>query len=176
MANKTAVIYKSTYGSTEKYARWIAESLNADIFPCGKVKPKSLNNYETIIFAGSLHAIGIKGINLITKHLDKLGGKKLIVISVGCSPSNEENLQRIEARNFPGTIKERIKHFYFRGAFNYSKLNFIDKTMMNMIRNMLSHKKEPLTDDEKDLLACYETPIDWTDKSLIEPLIEYAKN
>lgn len=29
---KTAVIYKTKYGSTKKYAEWIAQNLSCDIF------------------------------------------------------------------------------------------------------------------------------------------------
>ena len=30
--NKIAVVYKSRYGSTAKYAKWIAEELKADLY------------------------------------------------------------------------------------------------------------------------------------------------
>jgi flavodoxin len=44
------VVYKSKYGSTEKYAKWIAEALSADIFKSNKIKPDMLENYSTIVY------------------------------------------------------------------------------------------------------------------------------
>ena len=55
----TVVIYKSKYGSTGKYAQWIAEELGADIFPSSEIKPEDLRKYNVIIYGGSLHASGV---------------------------------------------------------------------------------------------------------------------
>lgn len=176
MPGKTIVIFSSKYGSTEIYARWIAHRLNADIFRTGDVKPKDLTRYDIIIFGGSLHAMGIKGISLIKKNFELLKGKKLAVFAVGCSPVNEENFRNIQEHNFPRELSKQIHLFYFRGKFDYEHLNFIDRTMMNMLRNMLLKRKVPLTDDEKALVECYEKPADWTDEKSIEPLIEYVKH
>lgn len=173
---KSIVVYHSTYGSTKKYAQWIAKSLGADISASGEVKPKTLATYDTIIYGGSLHAGSISGFSLIKKNLNTLSGKKLVVFLVGCSSVDEKAIQTVVDHNFTGELKNAIHHFYFRGAFDFKKLNFIDRIMMNMMRNVLKKSKKPLTEDQKELLACYEKPIDWTDESLIIPLIEYVKS
>ena len=56
---KTIVIYKSKTGFVRKYAEWIAEDLLADIFEVSKVNINMLAKYDTVIFGGSLHAVGI---------------------------------------------------------------------------------------------------------------------
>ena len=173
MSNSTIVVYNSAYGSTEKYAQWIANNLQADIKKSSDVAPRDLANYDTVVYGGSLHAVGIKGIKLITRNIDMFSGKKLVVFSVGCSPANEETIKSVEKHNFPGELGARVKHFYLHGAFDYSKLKFSDRIMMNMLRIMLKSKKETLTDGQKGLLALYETPDDWTDESTIKPLIAY---
>jgi menaquinone-dependent protoporphyrinogen IX oxidase len=176
MSQKAIVVYNSTYGSTQKYAKWIAINLQADLLKSGDVKPQTLTKYDTIIYGGSLHAVGIKGVSLITKNIKNLSGKNIIVFSVGCSPAKEKSIQAVVEHNFPGELKNYVKHFYFRGAFDFTKLNFIDRMMMNMLHKQLSSIKRPLNEDEKGLLECYEKPIDWTDESSISPLIEYVKN
>jgi flavodoxin len=56
---KTLVVYKSKTGYTKKYAEWIAEELSADILEVSKVNINILASYDTVIFGGSLHAVGI---------------------------------------------------------------------------------------------------------------------
>lgn len=59
--NKTAVVFKSKYGSTKKYAQWIAEELSCDIFERKNVKSDDLEAYDTVIYGGGLYAGGVKG-------------------------------------------------------------------------------------------------------------------
>ena len=56
---KTALIYHSKHGSTEKYAKWIAEETGADLFKDGEVKASDLAGYERIIYGGAIHSGGI---------------------------------------------------------------------------------------------------------------------
>ena len=44
-----AVIFKSTYGHTKKYAEWIAKELNADLFDQLRVKLQTLEKYNIIV-------------------------------------------------------------------------------------------------------------------------------
>ena len=52
--SKIAVIYKSKYGASRTYAKWISDKLHADLFEADNISTETLNNYEVIIFAGSL--------------------------------------------------------------------------------------------------------------------------
>ena len=56
---KGIIVYKSKYGSTKKYAEWIAEETGYDCVECGKVKTESIKEYDTLIFGGGLYASGI---------------------------------------------------------------------------------------------------------------------
>lgn len=170
------MIYKSKYGSTKRYAEWIVDELNADLMEVSKVRANDLKNYDTIIFGGFLHAVGISGIKVITDNFKELENKKLIIFAVGCSPEREDAKAQIISSNFKDKQKEKISFFYLRGAFNYNKLDFIDKTMMNALRLKLKSKKEEeLDEDSKGLLECYDNPVDWTDKKAITPILECAK-
>jgi len=79
------VVYKSKYGSSEKYAKWIAEALSADIFKSNEIKPDKLEAYTTIIYCGGLYVGGILGFSLIKNNYSKLRDKKLIVAAVGAT-------------------------------------------------------------------------------------------
>jgi len=77
---KTVVIYKSKTGFVKKYAVWLAEALSADLFEASKVRINLLSEYDTVIYGGSLHAVGIIGLKLITDNVEKLKDKKLVVM------------------------------------------------------------------------------------------------
>ena len=70
------------------------------------------------------------------------------------------------------TVRDRIPHFYLRGGFDYGRLGGVDRFMMNMLKKMLL-KKESLTDDDKGLLAAYDTPIDFTDRDNLADIFKF---
>ena len=53
---KTVVIYRSRYGHTEKYAKWLSEKLNADLFEASQIKGLDFSRYDNIIYGGGLCA------------------------------------------------------------------------------------------------------------------------
>jgi len=65
--NKTAVIYKSKYGSTKEYANWIAEELGGKLFDVSEITAQKLEDYNTVIFGGRIHAGSIQGLSGIKK-------------------------------------------------------------------------------------------------------------
>ncbi|HEY8445196.1 MAG TPA: flavodoxin domain-containing protein, partial [Bacilli bacterium] len=91
---KTAVIYKTKYGSTKKYAEWIAQNLSCDIFDAREVKVNDLLKYDVIIFGGGLYASGIIGIQTITKNYSKLKDKEIIIFT--CGITNPEDKEQFE--------------------------------------------------------------------------------
>ena len=82
----TVVVYKSKYGSTKTYAEWIAEDLGCEAIDAKNVKIDDLLKYDTIIYGGGLYAEIINGVILLTKNMDKLEGKKLIVYTTAITP------------------------------------------------------------------------------------------
>jgi hypothetical protein len=58
-----------------------------------------LSHYDNIFFGGGLYAVGINGVKLITKNLDKLKGKKIVVFATGASPSTEAVINEVRDQN-----------------------------------------------------------------------------
>lgn len=174
---KTVVIYKSKTGFTKKYAQWIAEDLSADIFESSSINMNMLDSYDTVIYGGSLYAVGITGVKLITQNIDKLKDKRLVVFATGASPSREDVINEVVNKNFTPEQQKYIKFFYLRGGFNYSKLNPFDKFLMTLLKwKMKSKKKEELTSDEIGMLAIYDKPVDYTMRKNIDSIIDYLKS
>jgi menaquinone-dependent protoporphyrinogen IX oxidase len=172
---KAVVVYKSKTGFTKKYAEWIAEDLLADIFEVSKVNIKMLAEYDTIIYGGSLYAVGINGVKLITQNINKLKDKKVVVFTTGASPSRENVINEVRDKNFTADQQKYIKFFYLRGGFNYSKLNLFDKFLMTLLKwKIKSKKEEELTNDEIGMLAVYNKPVNFTRKENIDEIIKYV--
>ena len=65
--------------------------------------------------------------------------------------------------------------FYFRGQMDYKKLIFIDKLLMQGLKQQI--KKSPKNISEyQEILNVFETPLDFVDKEVIHPLIQLASN
>ena len=172
--NKCVVVYRSGSGFTKRYAEWIAEELNCNLLEGKNVKIVDLIPYETIIYGGGLYAIGVNGLKLITKNFNKLKDKKLIVFAVGATPVRQETTEEIINANIPREQQDKISFYYFRGGFDYNRLNRLNKIVMNLMKMKLKHTKNP-NPDEKGMLASYDRPLDFTKKTTIEPLIKQVK-
>ncbi len=173
---KAVVIYKSKYGSTRQYAEWIAEELSADIFDAKSVNAKNLAEYDTIIYGGGLYAEVIAGVTLITKNIDKLSGKKLIVFTTGITPIEYREYydKLVLDKNFKGDIREKIKVFNFLGKMILDELTLPHRTAIKSLKKLMSGKENP-TEMEKLLVTLCDADGDFTDRSAIAELVEYAK-
>lgn len=174
MESKIALIYKSKYGSTKKYANWLKEKLKCDIYEGNKVKIKELLKYDTIIYGGGIYMGKLNGFDLIKKNINKLSKKKIIVFAVGCSLESEKNLNKIKKNNLQNGLDKDIKLFYFRGGLDFKNLKFCDKMALKLFRNTLVNKKEPLTEEERLILSYYEKAHDWINENSLIPLIKYV--
>lgn len=67
-----------------------------------------------------------------------------------------------------------IKTFYLRGGFDYTKLNTVDKILMNMLKIRLKLKKQR-TEDEQGMLDAYDIAEYHCNKENIKNLINYVK-
>ncbi|MBE7027617.1 MAG: flavodoxin [Ruminococcaceae bacterium] len=174
---KTLVIYKSKYGSTRQYASWIGEELGCEVRDVKKVKIEDLDEYDIIIYGGGLYAEVISGVNFITKNLDRLSEKKIIVFSTGITPLNYREYydKLVLEKNFKPHMLEKIKVFNFLGKMILDELSLPHKTAIKALKKLMSSKENP-TEMEKLLIDLCDADGDFTDKKAIVKLINYAKN
>lgn len=170
------VVYKSKYGSTKAYAEWIAEELGCQAVEASKVKADDLEKYDTIIYGGGLYAEVIAGVTLITKNLDKLKDKKLIVYTTGITPIDCRGYydDLVVNKNFKGESYKKVKMFNFMGKMVIDELSLVHKTAIKTLKKLMSDKKNP-TEMEKLLIELCDVDGDFTDKNAIKELLEYAK-
>jgi len=177
---KSAVVYWSKTGFVKKYAEWIAEELTADLVEGDKVSLEKLTDYDSLVFGGSLYAVGINGAEFIKKALkdEKFSEKKIAIFATGASSPLPEVIEEVKNNNFSEDEQKLFKFFYLRGGFDYNMLGIKDKILMKMMKWQLERKKkkgEELNEEEKGLLEAFDEPVDFTKKENIEELIEYVK-
>lgn len=168
--SKVAVVYKSKYGATKKYAEWLAEDIKADLYSQEKCKIENLEEYEIIIYGGGIYASGISGLSIIKKNYNKLKDKKIIVFAVGASPYDEKAYNELKKHNLTGDLGS-IKLFYLRGMFNLKVMTFKDKLLIGMLKGFLSKKgSSELESWEKALIESINNESDWTSRENLKEI------
>lgn len=172
----TIVIYKSKYGSTKQYGKWIADELGCKMIDAKEFKKEDFKNYDTIIYGGGLYAEVIAGVSLITKNFEQIKDKKIIVYSTGLTPPDCREYYDVMVleKNFKPEIRSKIKMFNYPGKMVVSELNLVHRTAIKSLKKIMSGKENP-TQMEKMLIDLCDADGDFSDKSLIGELIEYAK-
>jgi len=168
--SKIAVIYKSKYGKTERYAKWIAESLSVPLFESADVKPQQLKDYDVIIYGGGLYAGGINGVKLVTKN----PCKALVLFTVGLADPKNTDYTKILETTLSPELLSKTKVFHLRGGIDYSRLSLVHKGLMAVMKKTI--EKQPVEERDSDshgILETYGKDIDFTNKASIEPLLSY---
>lgn len=168
--DKTVVVYKSKYGATKKYAEWIASELKADVFEFSTIASDKLQEYSTIVFGGGVYAGSINGIKIISKNINELKDKNIVIFTCGmANPKNEAEIKGIkENLNVVfAEMKNSVSFFHLRGSIDFGELSFGHKLIMSMVIKIL-RKNDPEAFSGKN--------IDFIDKTTIAPIVEYCKN
>ncbi|GAB6090633.1 flavodoxin domain-containing protein [Spirochaeta dissipatitropha] len=176
--SKTAVVYKSHYGTTRQYAEWIAEALNADLYDLKhekQLKTAQLQAYECLVFGGWLYGRGMLCKDFLEKHYPALKSKKLIVFSVGAAFNNDETLKAVTEANLDAEMQQHIRLFHLRGGLNYSSMRPLHRLMMFLLKMKLEGiPAAERSADARGIIATYGKDINFLKRDSIQPLIDYA--
>lgn len=177
---KTVVIYKSKYGFTEIYAKWLAEDLGADLLVADQVKAADLKKYDTIVYGGGIYAGGVSGISLLTKDFESIKDKALYLFTVCASdvsdPANISAIRSALEKALPPAMQKTIHIYHLRGGMRYSKMSLLHRGMMNMMIKIVRKKPQnELSVENKMMLETYGKDVDFTDRNTIASLIADIK-
>lgn len=138
---KGLIIYKTKYGSTEKYAKWLGEELGFDVLPVKKVK--GVAGYDTVIL-GSNVRMGKAGITgWINRNWSKLQDKKLAYFTSSGALPADPLLQKYFEAGFSENVRQRMPYFPLNGRLIFSELNWLDGHLMKMAIKM-TMKSDPV--------------------------------
>lgn len=174
------VLYGSQYGTTERYAKWIAEQIECEVYSYKNFKPENLQQYDTIILGGGLYAGGLSGIKILTENYDKIKRKNIIVFTCGLAdPNDKDNVVHIREglqKAMGKELFEQITLFHLRGGIDYKKLSLKHKAMMAMLHKMLKRKDyNSLRQEDKDMIDTYGGMVDFVSLETALPMIQYIK-
>lgn len=175
MNGKTIVIYTSRYGSTEKYAKWIAEALACPAKRLKDINTRELSDYDTIIYGGGLYAGSVAGIKKFLQQLNPSNKKRLALFMVGMtSPAEKDVYEELAKRNLPQGWREKFEVFSFRGDLNFSKMSGLHKLMMRMRKSIAEKSPETeRTEDDKQFLESFGSDVIFTSRDQVEPLVKF---
>ena len=171
---KTAIIYTSKTGFTERYAKWLAESLEGDLFKLKEVQKKDAGffaGYDAIIYAGWCMAGKVVKANWFLEKASGWKDKGLAIVAVGASPNEHPEVQVALHNLLTDEQRTYIRAFYCQGGINYDKMGAPSRFAMKAFAKSLD--KKDATPDEKRMAEMISHSYDIADKKYIEPVVEY---
>ncbi len=133
---KTAIIYATSHGTTEKVANLIMKGLNStdvSLINLKEGKTIDLSLYDTIIVGGSIHAGSIQGsvIEFCKKNLVELLQKR---VALYVCAMNEPEFETELKNAFPELLyNHAVSKQVVGGEFLFDKMNFIEKMLVRNI-------------------------------------------
>ncbi|MBP1663883.1 MAG: flavodoxin [Bacteroidetes bacterium] len=135
---KTAIIYTSVHGTTEKVAGYMAKKLNAEnpaIIPLKKVGNSDIEDYDRIILGASVH-MGVipKAMKrFCSENLSTLLKKELGLFVCGMEADATRQQAELEIA-YPCELYNQAKAKAFAGGeFLFEKMNFIQRAIIKKI-------------------------------------------
>lgn len=172
---KTAVVYMSKYGASEKYGKVIAKKLSADLYDLHDINVvEKLREYSSIIWGGGIYAGKINGVDVLIKNIHALSDKHIIVFSVGNTPVDRiDILDKVRDKSIPCSIKARLHFYHFVAKANFSCLKLSDRMVLAVRRIMLLIKPVSIrSDGEKLFLSNYGKDLQVIDKKAIDQFVK----
>ena len=170
--SQLTVIFDSTYGSTEHYARSFAERLGVTPTALGDA-PSSFGEIPgtgpVVVFSPN-YANQISGAKWL-RGAD-LGGRPTALVVVGMSVSSWVR-ERDGAAKALGDNAEHVERFYLPGRLIHSNLSRIHRGALWSLNQML-RRKSNRNENEEQLLRDYGRDIDRVDDAELGPVEQWV--
>ena len=161
-----AIVYTSNTGSTERYAKMLAETIHLPVFSMEEAK-KKVDAGAEIIYLGWLMAGAVKGY--------KEAEKRYNVRAVCAVGMGQTGSQKKEARE-KNEIPDKIPLFTLQGNLDMTKLRGVYKMMINMMIKTVGKSladKADRTPEEDDMLEALRGGSDHVNADNLEEILEW---
>ena len=172
---RAQLIIHSETGFTRAYGQWMAEELGAEIVELSSCKNLAFRSDDVVIIGAPVHGSELVETRRIRKLVAQAAdaGAKVIVFATGITPPSEHNTDLVRSNS--GLTDERISFYYLPGGFDPSRLTQASKTMIFLYRAMM-RRQRGRDEGLAVLLDRTGRTCDFTDRSLIDPLVIEAKS
>jgi menaquinone-dependent protoporphyrinogen IX oxidase len=146
---KILICYKTKGGATEKYAKWMAEALKADIKTYAELGRRfDFSAYDTVIVSSGTY-MGLMPLNrFLKRNWKRLVDNKVVAVAVGAAPA-EDNWSTWSYNRIPHKIREKIQYFKImgedpEGARKLQGSKYVSKVKKENIKEILAYLKKEL--------------------------------
>ena len=169
------ILFGTTYGSSKLYAEELSKRTGIEAKSYDEVS--SIDDYDTVVYIGSLYAGGVQGMKKTFSKLTDVGEKKIIIATVGLAdPTDSENINNIRNSIKKQLSDELYNHatiFHLRGAIDYAKLGFKHKTMMSLLYNKAKNlPEEKKTAEVRAMIETYNKEVSFIDYESLTQIVE----
>ena len=145
---KYSVLYTSKTGFTKKICGLDSgRSWSAALCPRKNAKKSIIDDAECIITGGWIKAGRIQGLGKL-KNSRRQRKKICGICSRRCRSDMKDVIDKMWLQNFTEEELSDTVHFYFEGGLDYAKMGFVNRSMMNMMKKMLSKDKASQGEDD----------------------------
>ena len=168
------ILFGTTYGSSKLYAEELSKRTGIEARSYDEAS--SIDDYDTVVYIGSLYAGGVQGMKKTFSKLTDVGEKKIIIATVGLAdPTDSENINSIRNSIKKQLSDELYNHatiFHLRGAIDYAKLGFKHKTMMSLLYNKAKNlPEEKKTAEVRAMIETYNKEVSFIDYESLTPIV-----
>ncbi len=163
---KGIIIYKSNYGSTERYAQWLSEETGFQCVDVGSVKKGDIEACDTIVIGSPVFADKPQIGGWIRKNWNRMEGKKVALFTTSAAVPEDPSLQSGFKASFAPQIRSNLKYVPLGGRIVFSELTPLHRKLMKMGMRM---QKDPMVREEMG------RDKDHMDRSGLAPLVEYLR-
>ena len=123
---KTAIVYRSFLGTARKYAEWLHEEIESDIFKLGEVSIDRLAEYDLVILCSGTYGGWITIGGRLKKWWNTLQGKNVVLLVTGMVPAEHADSAK-SYEKIPEHIRKEIKHFKVPGKIGAANKEQVKK-------------------------------------------------
>jgi menaquinone-dependent protoporphyrinogen IX oxidase len=127
---KGVVIYKGKYGSTEQYAKWLAEALYLPVIDIDKHYTEVPEEYDTLIIGTPVYFGNMLLKNWFSKNEKVLVGKTIRLFVVCGSAVDQLAQDKILKQNVPADLARHCKTYFLPGRVDMSRLSWFDRLLI----------------------------------------------
>ena len=162
---KGGIFFTGKFGSTEQYARWIADETSLPVFDLNKEDP-DVSSYDFLILGSSMIIEKLTIRKWLRTNWPKLKDKSVLLYSVSGTAADHPELLKWVEESVPDDMLEEVRYIPLRGRLNPKELPWWVRLLLKVGANL---QKNPETKRRM------EEGFDHMDKSGVYPIIGWAR-
>ncbi|MHA4842870.1 flavodoxin domain-containing protein [Flavitalea antarctica] len=151
---KGAIIFKSHYGATRKYAEMLSGEFNIPVIPAAAVNSDIICQYDYLLIGTPVYIGKLLLKKFLQLYASELSTKKLFLFIVcGDACSDEVVQHQIISNNVPEIIVPNTRVFFLRGKVVFKELSLQHKILLRLGAMMQKspEKKHEMSTDFNDV-------------------------